>query len=193
MIHAAGWFAQQCYGAVGLSGKPWDKPSPDLSQTNEVLRVVERPVKYLSRMRMETRASLCAAALAMRAADWRGGEIGLISTDASGVVKANEDYFRDYVTTGRTLGRGNLFIYTLPTSTLGEVAIALSLTGPSMFMEHDLDATAAMIRDAEQMIADGEAKGMLAIIANKYGATCLAIAAGANGLNSAELFQAAIR
>jgi hypothetical protein len=193
MIYAAGWFAQQSYGAVGLSGKPWNKPSPDLSRTNEVLRVVERPVKYLSRMRMETRATLCAAALAMRAADWSGGEIGLISTHASGVVEANEDYFRDYVATGRTLGRGNLFIYTLPTSTLGEVAIALSLTGPSMFMKHDVDATAAMIRDAEQMIVDGEAKGMLGIIGNKYGATCLAIAAGTGGLNFSELFQAAIR
>ena len=80
---------------------------------------------------------------------------------------------------GRTLGRGNLFIYTLATSALGEVAIGLSLTGPSMFIQDDARPVTAMLRHGEQMVADGEAGGMLALWSDSSAAVCLAIAAGA--------------
>jgi 3-oxoacyl-(acyl-carrier-protein) synthase len=192
MIRAAGWFNLENYGIVGPSGKSWRKTSPDVEQSSDILALVERPVKYLSRMTVETRCCLCAAALAMKAADWNGGEIGLISSSAEGVVKANEEYFRDYVATGRTLGRGNLFIYTLATSALGEVAIALSLTGPAMFVQHDVDPLAASIADAEQIVADGEAKGMLVIWSDANSAICYAIASGAGGIELGDI-QSAIR
>jgi hypothetical protein len=182
MIRAAGWFNLQTHGAVGPSGKSWHKASPDVSQSAPILEIVERPVKYLPRMTVETRCCLCAAALAMKAADWQGGEIGLLSAGADGLLKANEEYFRDYVATGRSLGRGNLFIYTLTTSILGEVAIALSLTGPSMFVQHDSDPAAAMLRDAGQMIADGEAKRFLAFWSDAESAICYAVATGEGGL-----------
>jgi hypothetical protein len=108
-------------------------------------------------------------------------EIGLLAARSEGLLRANEEYFRDYVAMGRTLGRGNLFIYTLATSALGEVAIALSLTGPSMFIQADARPLAALVRHGEQLIADGEAGGMLALWSDSSAAVCLAIAAGAGG------------
>jgi hypothetical protein len=187
MIRAAGWFNLQTHGAIGPSGKSSRKPTPDISQSAPILEIVDRPVKYLPRMTVETRCCLCAAALAMKAADWQGGEIGLLCAAADGLLKANAEYFKDYVATGRSLGRGNLFIYTLATSTLGEVAIALSLTGPSMFIQHDAEPVAAMLRDAEQMIADGEAKGLLAFWSDADSALCYAVAPGDGGLKLDEI------
>ena len=187
MIRAAAFFNLHSHGAIAPSGKSWQKPTPDLSQSAPILEIVDRPVKYLPRMTIETRCCLCAAALAMKAADWQGGEIGLLSSGAEGLLKANEEYFRDYVATGRSLGRGNLFIYTLATSTLGEVAIALSLTGPSLFLRHDADPASAMLRDAQEMISDGEARGFLALSSTADSALCYAIAPGEGGLNLTEI------
>ncbi|MGQ9499188.1 MAG: hypothetical protein ACUVQ6_02265 [Dissulfurimicrobium sp.] len=39
-------------------------------------------------------------------------------------------YFRDYLDSGRRLARGALFIYTFPSSLLGEAAIHFGLKGP---------------------------------------------------------------
>jgi hypothetical protein len=191
MIRAAGWFNRASYGAVGPSGKVWRKTSPIGDTTSEIPGIVERPVKYLSRMTEETRCCLCAAALAMKEADLSGGEIGLISTESRGVLKANDKYFRDYVATGRSLGRGNLFIYTLPTSSLGEVAIALTLTGPSMFIQLAGDHVTGMLRQAEQMIEDGEAKTMLGIWGSMNFQFCVAVTAGEGGIDRDEIIQAA--
>ena len=80
---------------------------------------------------------------------------------------------------GRTLGRGNLFIYTLPTSALGEVAIALSLTGPCMFIHEGDDPVASLGRIGGQIISDGEASGMLGLWSDSEAAVCLLIEPGA--------------
>lgn len=192
MIRAAAWFNLAAHGVIAPSGKSWQRGSPSLAESAAILALVDRPVKYLSRMTPESRCCLCATSLAMKAADWQGGEIGIVSAGGDGLLKANEEYFRDYVATGRTLGRGNLFIYTLATSPAGEVAIALSLTGPTMFIQHDSDPTAEMLRDAQQMLADGEAKGILALWSDAGSAICYAVAPGAGGLDLDQI-QAIVR
>jgi hypothetical protein len=182
VIRAASWFCSEHCGVVAARGLSWQKPAP--SATADVLALVGRPVKYFSRMTSEARCCLCAASLALRGADWwdrAEPEIGLLSAGSEGLLRANEEYFRDYVAMGRTLGRGNLFIYTLATSALGEVAIGLSLTGPSMFIQDDARPLGALVRHGEQMVADGEAGGMLALWSDSSSAVCLAIAAGAGG------------
>jgi len=42
--------------------------------------------------------------------------------------------FLDYVQAGRKLGRGSLFIYTLPSSPLAEAAIHFGLQGPVLYI-----------------------------------------------------------
>jgi hypothetical protein len=227
VIRAAAWFCTEHCGVVAPRGLSWQKPAP--SATADLLALIDRPVKYLTRMTSESRCCLCAASLTLKAADWweqfpprpvlreRDGvrvftpvegdsqtkqsphpnplpeyrargeeerappEIGLLCARSEGLLLANEEYFRDYVAMGRTLGRGNLFIYTLATSALGEVAIALALTGPSMFIQDDARPLAALVRHGEQMVADGEAGGMLVLWSDSSAAVCLAIAAGAGG------------
>ena len=63
----------------------------------------------------------------------------------------------------------------LPTSALGEVAIALKLRGPTLHIADDTQPIAEMIRHGEQMVGDGEADGMLALWSDTDAAVCLAI------------------
>lgn len=146
--------------------------SPD-----DVARLTGRPVKYFSRMTAETRAGLVAAALVVKAAGWSTDdrETGLLAAGEDGSIHANERYFRDYVASGRSMGRGNLFIYTLPTSMPGEIAIALSLRGPSIYLHDDDRPLEALIDHARAMIRDGEADAMLALWSDPHAAVCLAV------------------
>jgi hypothetical protein len=124
----------------------------------------------------EARACLVAASLAMREADWpHDGEIGTLAAGQRGFVRANQEYFRDYIANGRSLGRGNLFIYTLATSALGEVSIALGLSGPCMFWLDGSRPVTSMVHQAQRLCLDGEAHGMLAFWSDAGTAICLAV------------------
>jgi hypothetical protein len=177
MIRSIAWSTPNHYGVLVPGGESYARPAPT---PDEIIAVVGRPVKYFSRMTRETRSCLCAASVALRAIsplpDFT--EIGVVSAGAEACIKADEDYFRDYVSSGRSMGRGNLFIYTLPTSTLGEVAIALSLTGPAMYLHADHSPLASLMRQADQLIADGEAGIMLALWSDSEAAVCVTIEAG---------------
>jgi hypothetical protein len=172
VIQAVAWFCDEHCGSVAPDGCHVQEERPAME---EVIARIGRPIKYYSRMTAEARASLCAASLAMRAANWREIEIGLLAANEGAWWAANEEYFRDYLANGRSLGRGNLFIYTLPTSALGEVAIALKLTGPTLHIGEDKQPIAGLVHHAQQMVNDGEAAGMLALWSDNRAAVCLAI------------------
>ena len=172
MICSAAWFCAEDCGVFVPHGISLWQPAPQDSQS-----LVGKPVKYYSRMTPEARFCLGAGSLALKGAAWDSAEmeIGSLATGAEGFVHANEEYFRDYVANGRTLGRGNLFIYTLPTSALGETAIALGLTGPCLFFQADSGPMEGMVESAQQLCADGEAGGILAFWSDRKTAICYAV------------------
>jgi hypothetical protein len=171
MIRAAGWYCSEHCGVYAPRGGSFQQ-----SPAGECLELVGKPVKYYSRMTDEARFILCAASLASRGADWAAGrEIGMLGCGANGFVRANQEFYRDYVANGRSLGRGNLFIYTLPTSALGETAIVLGLSGPCMYLEQDSEPLESMVRRAERFCEDGEAEGMLVLWSDTQAAVCLAV------------------
>jgi 3-oxoacyl-(acyl-carrier-protein) synthase len=181
MIRALAWFCSEHCGALAPGGRSSHQPAPDLSDTDEVLALIGRAVKYYPRMTSEARSSLCAARLAMNAAGWDDGsdrEIGILAAGYEASLQANQKYFRDYVSSGRSMGRGNLFIYTLPTSTMGEIAIALSLAGPTMHVHDDASPLAALVAHADQLIAAREADGMLCLWSDSQAAVCVVVSVG---------------
>jgi hypothetical protein len=175
VIQAAAWFCAEDCGVFVPHGVSLWQPSPRDSQS-----LVTKPVKYYSRMTEEARFCLGAGSLALNGAGWNSGamEIGSLAAGAQGFVHANEEYFRDYVANGRSLGRGNLFIYTLPTSALGETSIALGLTGPCLFLQADSEPMEAMVRRAQRLCADGEAGGMLVFWSDRQTTICYAVDSG---------------
>jgi hypothetical protein len=182
LIRAIAWFCADHHGVFTPAGESWQRPSPALSTSASAVKLIGRPVNYFSRMTTEARFCLCAASMALKASRWpesRGAEIGVASGGCDGCLAADQEYFRDYVASGRTLGRGNLFIYTLPTSVIGEVAIVLSLTGPCLFIHDEVRPLPSLARHAQRIVADGEAAGMLALWSDPRAAVCMAVDAGA--------------
>ena len=179
MIASTAWFTTEHCGYVSGNGHRYWTPSPDLASCVEVASLVGFPLKYYSRMTDDAKSCLCAASLAMRAADWLDStayEIGALSSGCAGYIQAQREYFSDYVINGRTLGRASLFIYTLPTSVLGEIAIPLHLTGPTMHIQAEDRPLATLLQQAEQLITDHEADGMLGLWSDLQAVVCFAVA-----------------
>ena len=62
-------------------------------------------------------------------------ETAVIDFGRQGCHEQDIEYFNDYLEHGRHLGRGHLFVGTLPTTPQCEAAISLKLTGPGFYMD----------------------------------------------------------
>jgi 3-oxoacyl-(acyl-carrier-protein) synthase len=129
-------------------------------------RVFSRPFKNFGRLDEVSRTTASAVGLALRDAGLecspeRKQDIGIVGTNALGSLGADADYFRDYLDSGRTLSRGNLFIYTLPSSAVGEAAIHFGFLGPALYASGGGGLLTAFDAACE-MIDSGQAAVMLA-------------------------------
>lgn len=142
-----------------------------------VKNAIVLPVKQFGRFSFETQRVFLATALALDDADLIG-EIppgtGIIHTSADGALSDNLAYFQDYLQGGRKLARANLFIYTLPTSPLGETAIHFTLNGPLYHISGSaVDNRDLILTEARSLIDQGDAPLMLAVISTPAETTCL--------------------
>ncbi len=143
-------------------------------------KIFPLPFKNFGRLDSVSRMTCYAVALALKDAGIkyslnRKQDIGIIGTNTSGSLQSDINYFKDYLDSGRTLSRGNLFIYTLPTSPLAEAAIYFGLQGPLLYMTLSQPGTAALLRDAGNMIVCGETSAMLAVKADEAEAVCFVL------------------
>jgi 3-oxoacyl-[acyl-carrier-protein] synthase II len=172
-IQGAGWIGPRGHGRVRRNIRA---EHADLGVLWKSDPVFARRAKSFGRFDVASRLAYYAAALALDDAgrgDPPAGEgLGLIGTGAAGCLASNLDYFKDYVSCGRTLARGNLFVYTLPTSPLAEVAIHFGLEGPLLYASSPERPLAAALETAAGMIRRGEAAGMLVIAAGAAEALC---------------------
>ena len=100
------------------------------------------------------------------------------STNAS--MPADIYYFRDFISFGEMAGRANLFVYTLPTSPLGEASVHFGLTGPLLFT--DSSSLANMITDYSAVYTPSAF--IIGFLENKSGASgalFMSFSAGKNG------------
>lgn len=87
--------------------------------------------------------------------------VGVVAFDREGSGAANRAYFTDYVETGRVLGRGQLFVYTLPTSVAAECAIACRLTGPLLYVAEPDGGDGCALQAARGLLADALADAVV--------------------------------
>jgi hypothetical protein len=141
------------------------------------------PVRNMGRCDAATRLTLCACALALQDAglsyaEGRKSGLGLIGTQASGSLEANRAYFSDYLQAGRVMGRGNLFIYTLPSSPLAETAIHFGFQGPMVYMGFPGGGGAELLEAAACLVNDGMAPGVVAVLADEREAMAFVLQPG---------------
>ncbi|TRZ93705.1 hypothetical protein D4R78_07925 [bacterium] len=99
-------------------------------------------------------------------------DIGILGMSPDGALASNLAYFRDYAACGRKLGRGNLFIYTLPSSPLAEAAITFGLQGPLAYIRHTDKPEENLLAQAELMIKNKDALAMVVVAWDINRATC---------------------
>lgn len=87
--------------------------------------------------------------------------VGVVAFDRDGSGAANREYFSDYVRSGRVLGRGQLFVYTLPTSVAAECAIACRLTGPLLYVAEPDGGDGCALQAARGLLADSLADAVV--------------------------------
>jgi 3-oxoacyl-(acyl-carrier-protein) synthase len=130
------------------------------------------PVKGFGRLDRVSQMSCCVAALAFHDSETSYAEdvkqdIGIIGTNDDGCLQSNLDYFNDFVENGRTLGRANHFVHTLPSIPMSQAAIHFKCQGPLLYMRFPNASVASLLGQADRLILRGESTAMLAVMANE--------------------------
>lgn len=164
-IRGIGWVNNTGYGSVRL-GIEHQFAEGDGIQSLAKLGIFSQPFKNFGRLDGMSRMTVSAVALAMQDAGIAYApaskqDIGIIGTSPDGSLKSDIAYFRDFFENGRTLSRANLFIYTLPSSALGEAAIHFGLTGPLLYATAADGSLTDFVDMAADMVVTREAGRML--------------------------------
>ncbi len=169
-LEGLAWIAGNHHGAAwsGRAGV-----HDDLRALYRALRgegVLPDSMPNFARFDEDSRRLCLAAGLALHDAGLRPGspevrQTGLLIAGPDGATAANLAYFRDYAAGGRVLGRGNLFIYTLPTSPGAEAAIGYGLGGPLLYLAPADDDGLRALRDAWRLVRSGEVPHLLFALA----------------------------
>jgi len=168
MVTGIGWWRREASGCLLSS-----KESKETGQG-----VFSSQFKNFGRLDRDSKAAAYAVALALKDASMDyplapGLTAGICGGGPEGCLGADLLYFRDYVDCGRTLGRGNYFIYTLPTSPLAECAIHFGLEGPVLYAAGAPSPLAGPLECAMNAIGDAQADAMLAGFVSDDGAVFL--------------------
>jgi len=183
-ISGAGWLNGREWGCLVGGGRgPVDADAP--LWKDKVLFPV--PPKNLGRFDAVSKSLLCACALALKDAGLSpvvgaGRTIGIIGTNETGCLSANRAYFKDYLDAGRTLARGNLFVYTLPSSPLAEASIHFGLQGPMLYSVCPGAGAAALLETAALWVSGSEVEAVVAVRADERNAVAYVVGAGSTGL-----------
>lgn len=189
-IIGAGWITKDKYGT--LKRKTSDG-YPDLRSLYSLLRqagMLLCPIQGWGRFDDVSRITCLAGGLAMFDAgvtysQKKKQDIGIIGTNTNASLQSNVDYFKDYIENGRTLARGNLFIYTIPSSPLAEAAIYFGLTGPLFYVSCVNKGVMEFLDCAANLIKGTDTNAVLAVRAEEAEAVAFVLA-GKEKTNSGE-------
>jgi hypothetical protein len=175
--YAAGWVNLGGCGCA-LKGRRFSYSSlVDLATLLQSEGVIPQSIKNFSRFdqaakRVCLAAGLCLYDAGISADAQHKINSGLVASGPGGVLETNTAYFNDYLQAGRTMARGNLFIYTLPTSPLAETAIHFGLCGPLIYLNAASRQQEAVLEDAGRICSEFAAAAMLAVYSDEGSAVC---------------------
>jgi len=165
-VRGIGWLTQEGYGCI-RSELRQAYENGEGAHTLLKKDIFSHPFKNFGRLDTISKMTAYGVSLALQDSGieyspLRKQDIGIVGTNAEGSLQSDIEYFRDYLAGGRTLSRGNLFIYTLPSSPLGEAAIHFGLLGPVLYVAKERHALTAVLDTAEEMLLASDAPAMLA-------------------------------
>jgi hypothetical protein len=175
MIEGTGWITQKKYGC---KKQKWQRKYADLKSLYNCLQpeIFKYPVANFLRFDAVSKLTIISIGLALYDAKInyqlsKKQNISILGTNSCGALDANLAYFNDYIDYGRTLGRGNLFIYTLPSSPLAEAAIYFGLAGKLLYLGFIKNIKRESLKYASNMLNDQSAKTIILVNADSETAT----------------------
>jgi 3-oxoacyl-(acyl-carrier-protein) synthase len=139
------------------------------------------------RMSVKSKRSLLGAALAL----YDAGIIASENSENFAVITGNQEccetensrYFEDYIKYGRVMGRGNLFVNTLPTTPVAEISMAFKLQGPLYFITAIDNSPATLLQEAALLLATDEADKVMVVIDTPEDIVTLIFASGIGAID----------
>ena len=164
-VHGIGWLTNEGYGCIRKGRLQAYEAGEDLHSLPKN-GLFSHSFKNFGRLDGISRMTVYAVALALQDAGIeyspaKKQDIGIIGTNVEGSLRSDREYFKDYIASGRTLSRGNLFIYTLPSSPAGEAAIHFGFLGPVLYANAGENSLVSVLDTAAEMIVAGETPVML--------------------------------
>ena len=178
-VTGIGYIGQYSCGMLNMSVHYDYGHIRDVYQYMKDSAILADPIKNFGRFDHESKKVCLVIGLALHDAGISRGrvanDIGIVASNRDGALCANCDYFKNYVEFGKTLGRGNLFIYTLPTSPLAEAAICYKLNGPLLYTSRDNNCFSLALEQADSIVKGNEACAMLAVVGNQSELACFVV------------------
>jgi len=164
-VHGIGWLTKAGYGCIKCGFRHSFSSGEDVHSLAK-RDIFAHPFKNFGRLDQISRMTAFAVALALRDAEMeylpsKKQDVGIIGTSSEGSLKTDIEYFKDYIESGRTVSRGNLFIYTLPSSALGEAAIHFGFVGPLLYAVGRKNSIIEILDMAEEIILAQETAVMV--------------------------------
>jgi 3-oxoacyl-(acyl-carrier-protein) synthase len=164
-VHGIGWLTKAGYGCIKRGFRHTFSSGEDVHSLAK-RDIFAHPFKNFGRLDQISRMTAFAVALALRDAEMeylpsKKQDVGIIGTSSEGSLKTDIEYFKDYIESGRTVSRGNLFIYTLPSSALGEAAIHFGFVGPLLYAAGRKNRIIEILDMAEEIILAQETAVMV--------------------------------
>lgn len=182
IISGIGWLQDPLYGSVRRAEQGEFQNPAALYQEFEQEGFFNMPLKKVRAFSALSQRFCLASALALRDAGGAfslgvagGAKAGILSISRDGCVQGNLDYFRDYIESGRKLGRGNLFIHTLPTSPLAQAAMMFGFKGPNFHISCMEPSLGLMIERAEVLSRQIPGLSLLCAAADEQAVVCFLV------------------
>ncbi len=180
VIKGIGWITLTGYGSIIRKLQRNYNNLKSLHSHLQHESVLKYAIKNFGRFDAASKMTCCSIALALNDAgitysNHMKHDIGILGTNNDGCIESNLVYFKDYVSCGRTIARGNLFIYTLPSTPMAEAAIYFGFQGPLLYIKFQHNKIPSMLRFAGKMILRGETSTMIAVEANEEKAVCFVL------------------
>jgi hypothetical protein len=180
VISGIGWIGGREYGSVAKKMRRSYSHIASLRSDLEDRSLLLYPLKGFGKYDQVSKMTCCVTALALYDAGMPYSKtnkqaIGIFGTNTNGCLQSNVEFFKDFLDNGRTLGRGSLFINTLPCTPVAQAALYFKCRGPLLYLAFPERQLSSLLRECDSIILRGESPTMLAVRASEEDAICFVL------------------